>query len=219
MSNPQLQWGLAVLERLPLQGSEFVLDVGCGTGRLTARLLDRLPRGRVAAVDTSANMLDTARTYLQALSGGRVSFAQADAAALPFVGAADAIFSTATFHWVLDHDRLFHSLYAALKPGGRLVAQCGGGRNIERIHGRCLALMREPGFAPYFALWSEPWRYAGAADTASRLALAGFTDIRTDVVPAPVLFDDAAAFREFVTHVIARPFLAPITDEIGRAHV
>ena len=51
VSNPQLEWGLPVLARLPLTGDEVVLDVGCGTGRLTDRLAERLPRGRVAAVD------------------------------------------------------------------------------------------------------------------------------------------------------------------------
>lgn len=207
-----MQWGLAVLERLPLQGSEFVLDVGCGTGRLTERLLERLPRGRAVGIDMSAKMLETARAYLTPRFAARIRFLQADAAALPFHEAADAIFSTATFHWVLDHDSLFASLHAALKPGGRLVAQCGGGRNIERIHSRCLALMQEPPFAAYYTAWSTPWTYADAATTAARLERAGFMDIRTEVIPAPVVFDDAASFREFVAHVIARPFLAPITS-------
>ena len=211
VSSPQLQWGLAVLERLSLQGSELVLDVGCGTGRLTEKLLERLPRGSAVGIDMSANMLETACTYLRPRFAARIRFLQADAAALPFHEAADAIFSTATIHWVLDHDGLFASLHTALKPGGRLVAQCGGGRNIERIHSRCLALMQEPQFASYYTTWSAPWTYADAATTAARLERAGFVDIGTDVVPAPVVFDDAASFREFVTHVIARPFLAPIT--------
>ena len=62
---------------------------------------------------------------------------------------ADAIFSTATFHWALDHPALFSSLFRSLKPGGRLVAQCGGGPNIRRLRDRASALMHEPEFAPY----------------------------------------------------------------------
>ena len=107
VSTPQFDWGVRVLDRLSLEGGELVLDVGCGTGRLTELLLARLPRGRVVAVDQSTNMLDAARAFLQDRFGPRVTFVQADASALPFPGAADAIFSTATFHWVLDHDRLF----------------------------------------------------------------------------------------------------------------
>ena len=128
VSSPQFTWGQAVLDRLPLRGNETVLDVGCGTGRLTELLAGRLPHGRAIGIDQSVNMLATARTAMRASVRGRVTFVQADAAALPIAGRADAIFSTATFHWVLDHDRLFRSLFAALTPGGRLVAQCGGGR-------------------------------------------------------------------------------------------
>jgi trans-aconitate methyltransferase len=208
VSNPQLEWGLPVLARLPLEGSELVLDLGCGTGRLTEKLIERLPRGRVVAVDRSANMIVTAHEYLRPRQRNRVAFAQADAAALPFGAIADAVFSTATFHWVLDHDRLFSSIFAALKPGGRLVAQAGGGPNLHRVHERCAAIMEEQAFAPYFARWTNPWEFADAAVTARRLRAAGFEDIETSVVASPVYQPDAPAYREFVEHVICRPHLS-----------
>jgi trans-aconitate 2-methyltransferase len=212
VSNPQLIWGIQVLDRLPLAGNELVLDVGCGTGRLTELLLERLPRGRAIGIDQSANMIATARAYLTGRFGGHVGFVQADAGALPFRDAADAIFSTATFHWLLDHERLFRSLFAALAPGGRLVAQCGGGRNLERVHARCDELMQLPAFAPYFAGWSAPWEFANAETTACRLQAAGFTEVRTSVDPSPVFQPDAAAYREFITHVIVRPHLGRLAD-------
>src|SRR4029450_13874474 len=134
VSDPQRAWGAEVLSRLPLAGTELVLDVGCGTGRLTFELLQRLPRGRAIGVDLSANMIAAAGRYLLPPFTSHIDFVRADAAALPFVGCADAIFSTATFHWVRDHDRLFSSLYSALKPGARLVAQCGGACNLHRLH-------------------------------------------------------------------------------------
>jgi trans-aconitate methyltransferase len=133
VSNPQFDWGTVVLERLPLDGDETVLDIGCGTGRLTDKLLERLPRGRVIAIDLSANMIQTARDYLRPRHQSRVQLAIADAAALPLDESCDAIFSTATFHWVLDHPQLFRSLGRAMKPGARLVAQCGG-RQESRAH-------------------------------------------------------------------------------------
>jgi trans-aconitate 2-methyltransferase len=216
VSNPQLDWGLPVLERLPLGGDETVLDVGCGTGRLTGKLLDRLPRGRAVAIDQSANMLETARQHLASHSG-HVVFACADAAALPFAEVADAVFSTATFHWVPDHDRLFASLFTALKPGGLLVAQCGGGPNLQRIHDRCDRFMREPAFAPHFATWRHPWEFADAETTTKRLERAGFVDVRTAVHASPVLQPDAAAYREFVEHVICRPHLSYLPDAMLRA--
>lgn len=212
VSNPQFDWGTVVLERLPLRGDELVLDVGCGTGRLTDRLLERLPRGRVLAIDLSANMVSTARDFLRPRHDRRLTLAIADAAALPIRDRADAIFSTATFHWVLDHPRLFRSLHAALKPAGRLVAQCGGHRNLARIHHRLDALRAEPEYAPYFTAWRDPWEFADATTTAQRLADAGFTQIDTSVESSPVVFADAPSFAVFVTNVICRPYLAHLPD-------
>jgi trans-aconitate 2-methyltransferase len=212
VSDPQLRWGVVVLDRLSLRGDETVFDVGCGTGRLTAYLAERLPAGRVIAVDLSGNMLATAREYLAVRFGDHVRFVRADAAALPFGGRADAIFSTATFHWTLDHPALFRSLYAALKPGGRLVAQCGGGSNLERVHQRCERLMHEAAFAPFYGDWRHPWEFADAETTAGRLREAGFVEVRTSLEAAPVVQPDAETYRDFVTNVICRPHLARLPE-------
>jgi trans-aconitate 2-methyltransferase len=212
VSNPQFDWGTVVLERLPLRGDELVLDVGCGSGRLTDTLLRRVPRGRVLAIDVSANMLTVARDYLRPQHAARIQFTVADAAALPVGAVADAIFSTATFHWVLDHPRLFRSLFDALKPGGRLVAQCGGGPNLARIHHRLDRLRSESEFAPHFADWREPWEFADAVTTAGRLRDAGFVGIATSLERAPVIFPDGDAFAAFISNVICRPYLAYLRE-------
>ncbi len=212
VSDPQYEWGLPVLERLPLEGDERVLDVGCGSGRLTEKLLERLPRGEVVALDMSFNMLRTAREYLRPRFGSRIRFAQADAARLPMAGQADAIFSTATFHWVLDHPLLFKSLHGALKPGGHLVAQCGGVRNIQRVHDRCAQLASESPFAPYFAGWTGPWHFADPQETADRLRQAGFVDVEVNLESKSFVPPDAVAFREFVTAVVCRHHLSRLPD-------
>ena len=133
-----------------LRGDETVLDAGCGTGRLTAELGELLPRGRVVAIDQSRNMLSAAREFL-APFGGRVELVLADAKALPFRDAFDGIFSTATFHWIKDHDRLFASLFRALRPGGWLCTQCGGAGNTARLLARVSALCATEPYAAYFA--------------------------------------------------------------------
>jgi trans-aconitate 2-methyltransferase len=212
VSDPQFRWGVAVLERLPLDGDETVFDVGCGTGRLTSLLVERLPRGHVVAMDVSSNMLQKARGTLRRRQS-RASFVLADASALPASASADAIFSTATFHWVLDHEVLFRSLHGALKPGGRLVAQCGGGPNIQRVHDRAAVLMNDRVFAPFFTTWSEPWEFADAETAARRLIAAGFDEVRTSLEPTPVVQPDAAAFAAFLTSVICRPHLARLPAE------
>jgi len=218
VSEPQFAWGLRVLERLRLDGDETVVDAGCGSGRLTARLLERLPRGRVIAVDRSASMLQVAAEELRPRHGDRVTFLEADLLDLDrhLRGAADVVFSTATFHWVLDHPRLFAVLHEVLRPGGRLHAQCGARGNLQRAHGHAERLARRPEFAPYFERWSNQWEYAGAETTRDRLQAAGFVDVETSVEPAPTVFADRNAYREFAGTVIMRPFLAPLPTEALR---
>jgi trans-aconitate methyltransferase len=215
LSDPQFGWGMRVLDAVELRGDECALDLGCGPGRLTAELLKRLPRGRVIAVDASPSMIATARRQL-ARFGERVSFLQGDLLCLELHSIADLAFSTATFHWIHDHAQLFGVIHRALKPGGRLVAQCGGGPNLERIRGRSYQLMREPRFAPFFRDWRNPWNYTSPEETAERLCAVGFIEIETGLEEASITLDSADAFRQFARTVVVRPYLAAISDEARR---
>jgi trans-aconitate 2-methyltransferase len=213
VSTPQQAWGKRVLERITFAGDESVLDLGCGTGRLTAVVAERVPRGHVVAFDRSSSMLFEAQPWLKA-QAPRASIVMGDGASLPFVRAFDVIFSTATFHWILDHGALFRSVIMALKRGGRLEAQCGGGPNLALLRARAAGLAREPRFSRYFEDWSEPWHYADEETTRRRLAGAGFEAIEVSVEPAPVRFDSPTEFAEFITTVCIRPHLAclPLQD-------
>ena len=203
ISSPQQSWGRRVLERLPLAGTERVLDIGCGTGRLTAEIAERLPAGRVVGVDSSVAMLETASQWLRERSPG-THLVLADAAALPFRRVFDAAFSGATFHWIQDHAALFRSIVMTLRPGGRLVAQCGGGPNLAMLYGRADRLMREPRFARYFEEWSDPTHFADVDSTRRRLVAAGFVDIEVSLEEAPTRFDGPDQFRDFIAHVCLR---------------
>jgi trans-aconitate methyltransferase len=212
LANPHVTWGRRVLARLPLRGDETVLDAGCGTGRLTAELLEHLPYGRVIAVDLSANMLREARQHLEPIAGDRVTYVQADLQTLTLDEPVDAIFSTAALHWVLDHNLLFQHLYACLKPGGWLVAQCGGGPNIAGLIERATDLMRSDEYRPYFDGWSGPWEFASEATTAERLAAAGFVEISTSLEEAPVTLADHAEYRDYLETVVFGTHLSRIPD-------
>jgi trans-aconitate 2-methyltransferase len=199
ISNPQLRWGSTVLERLTLRGDEVVLDAGCGSGRVTEKLLERLPGGRVVALDASRSMLEEARRRL-AVAGGRVAFVHADLLDLTpqTLGGdspLDAAFSTATFHWIHDHDRLFANLAGVLRPGGQLVAQCGGEGNIAAL----LAIVRRLGVER-----AGVWTYATEPETERRLEAAGFEDIRVWLHEEPTPFDTAGQLTEFLETVCLR---------------
>jgi trans-aconitate 2-methyltransferase len=217
VSDPQVRWGREVLraidEESPLRGGETAIDAGCGTGRLTAELLDRLPAGRVFAVDRSPSMLAEARRTLLPRYAGRVSFVEADLLELPFERTADLVFSTATFHWVSDHPALFARIHRALAPGGRLVAQCGGGPNVARVLGRVEEITADPRFAARLAGFRREHYFADGPATERRLRAARFVDVRAWVHPAPVELPDAATYREFARTVILRQHLAAIADD------
>jgi len=217
LSAPQVSWGKKVLSRLKLRGDEIVLDAGCGTGRLTADLLEALPRGRVIGIDLSRNMLNSAREHLTDDFGTRLNLVACDFLRLPLQRAFDVIVSTAAFHWVLDHDHLFRNLHDVLIPGGWLEAQCGGGPNTARLRERADALAATPEFAPYFAGFREPWLYQDAEGAAAALRRAGFVDVETSIEAAPTLMDNAAHFSEFVQNIILRRHLENIPTEEARA--
>ena len=216
VSNPQFVWGMKVLDTITLNGDETVIDAGCGTGRLTAELLERLPNGHVIALDQSENMLQTAREMLVPRFGDRVSFIQADLLKLNMHERADGIFSTATFHWIPDHALLFQNLWHALKPGGWLVAQCGGEHNIARIMTRADALMAQEPYSAFQEKLAAHRVYASTAETHQRLHDAGFIGITTTLEETPTPFANAADYSAYVAPVILRVHLDALPDQALR---
>ena len=246
ISDPQLAWGRPVAARLNPTAGEHILDLGCGTGRLTQEIA-ATPGIFVVGLDRSAAMLQEAKAHqgqrgqgsigdfpvnsgpivalspAAALKWGQtpafstVAFVRGDGAALPFAGVFDAVFSTATFHWIPNHDSLFRGIYSVLKSGGRLVAQGGGAGNLERLYGRARRLMRAPQYARFFTSWSEPHHFESVADTEKRLKGAGFDRIDVSLVFAPVPFDRPEAYAEFVAAVCLRHQLdcLPVEDRDG----
>ena len=209
VSDPQYKWGLEVLGRLDLAGNELVMDAGCGSGRVTAKLLERLPNGRVLCVDASEQMIEKAREAL----GDRADYLVADLSELEVPERVDVIFSTATFHWVLDHDRLFSRLYAALKSGGRLVAQCGGEGNVAKHARAIVEVATRPEFIDHFQGLEMMWNFAPADATEERLREAGFADVRCWLEDKPVEPENP---YDFTTTVTMGPHLSRLPEELRR---
>jgi trans-aconitate 2-methyltransferase len=212
VANPQARWGASVLERLALHGDETVLDCGCGSGRVTEQLLAALPTGKVIALDASRSMLDQARRRLRG-RGEQVKFVEADLlqlspATLEGDAPVDAVFSSATFHWITDHPRLFANLAGVLRPGGRVSAQCGAEGNIARL----LAVAQGVGLRRM-----SRWEYASAEVTRARLEAAGFDDVQVWTHEEPTRFDDEAELTEYLETVCFGQAVATMrADERGR---
>jgi trans-aconitate 2-methyltransferase len=220
ISVPHEEWAKAVLERLPLNGDEIVLDAGCGTGRMTRMLVERLPLGRVIAVDGSEAMV---AKVVEVLRPADEAFA-ADLTELELVAPVDAIASSAVFHWIHDHDLLFRRLRAALRDGGRLAAQCGGAGNIDAFRRVAEEVgSREP-YAAHFEGFGHPWNYTGAEETEARLRAAGFDQVRCWLEPWQVLPPEPLEFTRTImlgAHVerlpeeLTEPFVADVLESAG----
>jgi trans-aconitate 2-methyltransferase len=206
ISGPMEALGREVLQRLQLRGDETVLDAGCGSGRITQVLIERLPRGRSIAVDASQSMVDAARERLP-----DADVRVADLLELELEQPVDAILSTATFHWIADHDRLFSRLHTALRAGGQLVAQCGGEGNIDVLRGHAKAVLARGPYAEHFVGWRPPWNYAGPRETERRLLAAGFTSAKCWLQPAPQQPEHA---REFLSTIVLGPHVQRLPERL-----
>jgi trans-aconitate 2-methyltransferase len=212
VSDVQEEWSRAVIDRLELSGDETVLDAGCGSGRVTTLLLERLPRGRVIGVDASPSMIEEARAKL----GDRVELMLCDLLDLELTEPVDAIFSGATFHWILDHRRLFARLHAALRAGGRLEAQCGGIGNLEEFLNSLEAVNGDERFGPYLRGIASSWNFASPGDTEVRLRRAGFEDSRCWLEERR---EQPRRPREFLEAVCLGPHLRRLPEEMHDPYV
>lgn len=206
VAQPHGVWAGAILDRLRLAGDEIALDAGCGTGKLAAALVERLPRGRVIGVDASPAMIGEARRLLPR----GVELHVQDLMELELPRQVDVVVSSAAFHWIPDHERLFARLAAALRPGGRLEAQFGGSGNVSRVVEALERLRSRQKWRSPFSGWSGPWNFADASETEAHLHRSGFSDVRCWVEPYEVRPDDP---RTFLRTVVLGAHLARIPDD------
>ena len=133
------EYGKGLLEFIPKNNVQTILDLGCGTGTLTAQLADLC--SKVVGVDSSQNMIDKAKKQFE-----NIEFSVCDALALPFEKEFDVVFSNAVFHWINDHDALLKNIHKALKPRGLLVCEFGANGNIATIENAFINVCERLGY-------------------------------------------------------------------------
>ncbi len=222
VASPQQEWARGVLGRLDLRGDEAVLDAGCGSGEVTVELLKMLPRGTVVAVDGSPAMVEAARTRVD---DPRVTFSCQDLTGLELAEPVDSVFSNATFHWVKDHPKLFSRLFVALKPGGRISAQCGGAGNVAEVVEALRTVTAEDPFRERVGSLEEPWNFATPEETRRRLLESGlevadcWLEERRAIPDDPQEFLEASglsSYRERLNPEQFRDFSDRLMDVMGR---
>lgn len=209
---PHADWGRRVLDQLDTLGlapDAVLLDAGVGTGRDIRELLARHRGYEVVAVDASRSMLTQAA---ENLDNDRVRFLHADLQQpLPLDAPVDAVISIATFHWIRDHATLFDNLHSVLKPGGHLIAECGGAGNLTALNAVVAQVTGRPP--------ASDWEFADDDQTRRRLAEAGF---KVDVVrlrKAPFTCASRAILERFLRTVILGAETDRLQDDAASAFV
>jgi trans-aconitate methyltransferase len=133
------KFGEGILSYLQPKSGETILDLGCGTGDLTAEILQT--GVRVIGVDNSAEMIQAAKTKFP-----EIEFLQADARTMNFDTAFDAIFSNAVLHWIKEKDLVIRQMYSSLKENGRIVLEFGGKGNIEPMENAMRMTLKKRGY-------------------------------------------------------------------------
>lgn len=187
-SSAQLDWGRQLLEKLELSGSEDVLDIGCGDGKLTAMIAERVPRGNVIGIDSSESMIDHA-SEKHANGADNLSFQQVDARELSFEDRFDAVFSNAALHWIHDHGPVLRGIYRALRPGGRILLQMGGKGNASEIKESLNELTCSSRWSKYFNDFNSAHRFHGPEEYDDWLIAAGLRPNRVELLTRDMQHD------------------------------
>lgn len=206
VADPQHRWGISVLDRLPDEGVTRILDAGCGSGRVTERVLERFVEAEVVAIDNSASMLQAAQERLAGYDQ-RLTLAEVgleDSTSLLALGSFDAILSTGTLHWVIDHRKLFADLHRMMLCGGVLASQSGGEGSVEAVR----MILEDLGVE-----WRGMNNYANADDTQEHLLAAGFDRVECWMTDEPVVFDDHDALRSYLLDGVIAPYVSSLTGE------
>jgi trans-aconitate 2-methyltransferase len=169
------------LKHVQLTGSERVLDVGCGDGKVTAKIAARLPQGSIVGVDPSHSMIAYATEHHGPPHAANVRFEVGDARLLGFTAEFDLVVSFNALHWVLDQQAALSSIRAALKPGGRALLRMvskGDRKSIEAVVDESRGEAR---WASYFTGFRAPFAHFTPEDYAALAKRSGLAVQETKV--------------------------------------
>jgi SAM-dependent methyltransferase len=177
--------GAAALDLLDPKPDERILDIGCGEGTLTRRIIER--GATVLGIDNSPEMIAAARA-------NGIDAVLMDAAGIPFSSEFNAAFSNATLHWVLEKEQAARAIFRALKPGGRFAGEMGGAGNLKRLREALDEELIIRGYAP--PVEASNW-YASPEEFAVVYEAAGFREVDARLIERPTRIDHGIA--EWIT--------------------
>ena len=182
-SQGQQKWARELIEKISLNGTENVLDLGCGDGKVTAEISKLVRKGSIIGIDNSAAMIKLATDRHSAAIYPNLSFKKMDAGNLKFDDLFDLIFSNAVLHWVKDHKSVIKGMFKSLKHGGRVLLQMGGKGNAAEIVEVLSELQTKKKWHTYFSGFDFPFYFPGTNEYEALLLDCGFTLNRIELIP------------------------------------
>jgi trans-aconitate 2-methyltransferase len=238
-SSAQYEWAMMLISRLKVAEDDRILDIGCGDGRITARLAAMVPKGEVVGIDLSLEMIEFARSRSPKGEHPNLSFMPGDASGLDFHEEFDLVVSFACLHWVKDHLPVLEGIRRSLRPKGRVLLQFGGRGNAADLLEITEDLTKEKRWSGYFRGFQFPYHFYGPEEYRLWLDKARLRNIRTELVRKDMVHQGKAGLegivrvtwlpylerlpegcrQEFVGEVAGRYLGRFPLDEKGRAHV
>jgi trans-aconitate 2-methyltransferase len=209
---PHKRWAQAILDELALNGDETVLDAGCGSGSVTFMLRDRLPDGRIYAVDGSKEMIAQISASISERRISNVEPIHADLTSFTLPEPVDVVFSNSVFHWIPDADALFASLFAATKPGGRLHAQFGGAGCGARAEEAAAAVNEQAPYASHVQGLTSGKYYRTPEEVTKAMEAAGWRDVKATLFDTPQSFDDPDEGANYIGTIVFREYVGKIPE-------
>jgi trans-aconitate 2-methyltransferase len=211
-SDAQLKWAKELRSHLNLNGTESILDVGCGDGKVTADFAVKSPNSSVFGVDSSPEMIAYARRTYPSSHYPNLSFACVDARALKFDREFDLIFSNATLHWVDNHPAFLDGANRALRDGGRLIISCGGKGAAAEVLQIFSEIVTCKPWSLYFDNFYNPYFFYGEQDYKLWLQEAGFEIKRLELVLKDMMHPGKKGLTGWI-----RTTWIPFTDRIPQS--
>lgn len=181
-SASQLEWAHQLLSKLHLKGNEYLLDLGCGDGKVTAEIAKSIPRGLVIGIDNASSMINLANTNFPTSKFPNLKYIRTSIEALPFCEKFDVIFSNAAIHWIKNHKVILKEIAYCLREEGRVLMQMGGKGNAAEAISVIDELLRFEPWKQYFKNFRFPYSFYTPEDYRKWTTQAGLQLIRAELL-------------------------------------
>ncbi len=205
----QFKWAQELIAKLDLQGSESVLDIGCGDGKITYRLAEAVKNGNVLGIDQSEEMIRIAIEQFPPARYPNLSFLRMNATDIRLSQKFDVAFSNATLHWVKDQVAVLRGVRKCLKSGGKILFQMGGCGNAADVFVAIQEMLQHKRWVSYYEGFIPPYHFYGPDEYEGWLLETGFRPVRVDLLPKDMQHHGAERFKGWL-----RTTWFPYTDRL-----